>query len=190
MQTEWQPGYLFRPKAKCSPPSHQGHVQVHLPARPKNPGWSRYGLTAGERRREGQQVKTREMPTFISPCCRLLSFLQVQACWSSGMHGSQVLFWQNLCNSGSSLSFKFASYVPATSDHICFCLNGFAKTDLMTFWGLFAVKSHPLRHSSTPLVGIWHPPLWHTQSSPCLSPPFLVNVLIFHQMLIQVLKNL
>ena len=115
--------YLFRPEAKCTllPPRPHAAAPA-VPVRSKNPGWTRYGLAAGDGwEEEGeQQVKTREMPTFISPCCCILSFLQ--ACWSPGMHDSQVLLWQNISNSGTNaLSFKFTANVSAKIDQTSFC---------------------------------------------------------------------
>ena len=121
MQTEWQPVIFFVQKQSAAP-SHQGHMQLHLPVRSKNPRWTRYGLAAGDGwEEEGeQQVKTRQMPTFISPCCCILSFLQ--ACRSPGMHDSQVLLWQNISNSGTNaLSFKFTANVSAKIDQTSFC---------------------------------------------------------------------
>ena len=80
------------------------------------PGMGWPACLRGRRDRRGRWDgwKQEKYSTFISPCCGLLSFLQ--ACWSAGMHSSQVLFWQQLFKWQNCLYFKFTFNVSSTSE--------------------------------------------------------------------------
>ena len=105
--SEWHHPVFFLGKVHSS--SLPPRSRAVPPASAKN-SWM------GERRRRrrarrARQVKTREMPTFISPCCCLLSFLQ--AGWSTGMHSSESFSnYKVVC-------FKFTFNVSSTSTDQC-----------------------------------------------------------------------